>query len=353
MSVMRLQMLGLMVLAACSTQFFAPGEVLDESGSDDASETATAVQGNCLESVEAMTGCIDRDNYVTDLKFIAAPRPPGDAHWQAVQDLCFERFTAYGYEVELHQYGTGVNVIGTKLGAVSPSEVIVVAAHYDHIPSCAGADDNATGVAGVLEVARVLAQASLERTVVVACWDQEELGLIGSRSWVLRANTKSDTILANFNFEMIGYTDDAANTQSVPAGFDVVFPEAIAELASNNYAANFIAIVADDLALAPAQAIERHADRLGLPLLHLGLPDELKNSPLLNDLRRSDHATFWEFDHPAMMITDTSNFRYDAYHCGDGQDTVDNLDHEFTTKVLRASTGAIVELAGLMPAPAQ
>ncbi|MEM6992738.1 MAG: M28 family peptidase [Myxococcota bacterium] len=340
-------LLPIAMAAGCSTSFPAPANFTVEQ---EPTTTTGEPEPLCGESVEAMSACVDGSRYLTDLEFIAAPRPPGDAHWQAVQDLCFDRFTEFGFDVELHQYGTGVNVLGTKVGATAPDETVVVSAHYDHILDCAGADDNATGVAGVLELARVLAEAELERTVIFACWDQEEIGLIGSRSWVLRANENDEQIVANFNFEMIGYTDHTPGSQSVPAGFDLLFPEAVEELAANGNAGDFITVIADDLAATQAEALIRHADRIDIPLVHLPLSSELKNSPLLSDLRRSDHATFWEFDLPAMMLTDTSNFRYAAYHCAEGEDTVDNLDHEFTTKVLRISTAAVVESLGLIAA---
>lgn len=329
--------------AGCSASFSAPDNFSEqESSSGDSDEP------KCGESVDSMVECIEQERYVTDLTFIAAERPPGDAHWQAVQDLCFDRFTQLGYEVELHQYGTGINVIGTKRGLEVPDQAVVISAHYDHIPGCAGADDNATGVAGVLEVARVIAESDFQRTAIVACWDQEELGLVGSRTWVQRANADRQDLVANFNFEMIGYTDDAPGTQMIPAGFEALFPEGVAELEASGFAGNFITVVADELATEQAKIIERYADQIGLPLVRLELSGELKNSPLLADLRRSDHAPFWELNYPAMMLTDTSNFRYAAYHCGEGEDTVDMLDHEFSTQVLRASTGAIGETLGFL-----
>ena len=356
MASMRAGLFAALATLGCSANFPAPANFLADDDDDDgqtedtaASSSTGVVDLGCAQDAETMADCVEVPRYVTDLEFIADVRTPGDPHWQSVQDLCFDRFTELGYEVELHMYGTGINVIGTRLGLTLPEELVVVAAHYDHIEDCGGADDNATGVAGVLEVARVLAEAQYERTTVVACWDQEEIGLFGSRSWVLRARDETPGIVANFNFEMIGFTDSAPNTQGVPAGFDLLFPEAVGELAERDNAGDFITLVADDLAVAPAAALQAHADRIGLPLLYLELPADLKNSPLLSDLRRSDHAPFWDYDYPAMMLTDTANFRNAAYHCVAGQDTVDRLDHEFSGQVVSATTGAVVETLGLLP----
>lgn len=294
-----------------------------------------------------MADCVEQARYESDLEFIADVRVSGDTHWLAVQELCFDRFTELGYETMLMEYETGINVVGRRAGATLPDEHVVVAAHYDHIPGCQGADDNATGVAGTLEVARVLAEAEFDRSIVVACWDQEEVGLIGSRVFVMDATARGDTIAAYFNFEMIGFTSDEPMSQEVPFGFDVAFPEAYGEVEATGFIGNFITLVADELIRGPAQAMVRHADRIGLPIVWLELSAEFKVSPLFSDLRRSDHATFWDADMPAMMVTDTSNFRYENYHCAAGEDSIDNLDHGFSAQVLSATVGAAVETLGL------
>src|SRR5690606_20146741 len=136
-----------------------------------------------------LSQCVEAARYQADLEAIAMPREPESAHWQAVQDLCAERLEGLGFTVERHAYATGVNVIGVREGTSEPQRRVLVGAHYDHIAGCAGADDNASGVAGALEAARVLAMASFPRTLVVACWDEEERGLIGSRAYAERART--------------------------------------------------------------------------------------------------------------------------------------------------------------------
>src|SRR5262245_45469411 len=103
-----------------------------------------------------LASCYDPVAYKADVTFVGKPREHHSAHWQAVQDLGFDRLSELGFEVERQVYDTGVNVIGTKKGARSPGEQVIVSAHYDHIPGCPGADDNATGVAAVMEIARIL-----------------------------------------------------------------------------------------------------------------------------------------------------------------------------------------------------
>jgi hypothetical protein len=332
-----------------SSETSGPGESDTESGGPGESDTETETGDEACPTNTAaeLAACVDKDLYLADLEFIAQPREPGSAHWQAVQDLCFERFTAYGFEVDLHAYGSGVNVVGRKLGTETPEQQIVVAAHYDHIIGCNGADDNATGTAATLEAARVLSMRDYPRTLIVACWDEEEDGLIGSEAYVNAAASAGDQILFNYNFEMIGYFDDAPDAQMVPAGLDLIFPVQYAELESWGFTGDWIALIVDEGGLTHAEAMAAHADALGLKYLLLDLPNELKNSPLAADLRRSDHAAFWAVDYPAMMITDTSEFRYANYHCGAGEDAVELLDHDFARNVIAASVGGAAESLGL------
>lgn len=313
----------------------------DEVGTETAGETGA--QDCASESPADLVACVEQERYVADLEFIAQPREPGSDHWQAVQDLCADRFAEYGFEVELHTYASGVNVIGRKPGTGSSGEEILVAAHYDHIPGCNGADDNASGTAAVLEAARVLSQASFTRTLVVACWDEEELGLKGAEAYAARARDNGQQILFNYNYEMIGYFDDAPGSQMVPDGLDLLFPDEYATLEEWGFTGDWIALIVDENGLEHAQLMAAHADTVGLKSLVLNVPNDLKNSPLLGDLQRSDHAAFWAVDYPAMMITDTSEFRYANYHCGTGEDEVEFLNHDFSYKVIAASVGAIAQ----------
>lgn len=320
----------------------------DADGDADGGE-GSGVAENCgTDRPGALVACVDGSRYQTDLEAIASPREPGSAHWQTVQDLCADRLEGLGFTVEREDYGTGTNVIGTKAGTAGGDEYVILSAHYDHIDGCVGADDNASGVAGMLEAARVLAQRDYPRNLVVACWDQEEFGLLGARAYAQAASARGDEVVFNFNYEMIGYVSDEPNSQSIPTGLDALFPQQAGEIEADDFRANFIALIVNKRGVAHMEAMAHWADLLGLPNQILDVPDDAKNSPLLSDLRRSDHATFWEVDYDAAMITDTSEFRYDAYHCRNGlEDVVENLDNEFSTAVIKASVGAIAESLGL------
>ncbi|MCB9598159.1 MAG: M20/M25/M40 family metallo-hydrolase [Sandaracinaceae bacterium] len=295
------------------------------------------------DTPESLMGCVERARYVTDLEAVEGARSPSDAHHDEVRDMIATRLEALGLTVERHDYGTGVNVIGTLAG--TSDERVLVSAHYDHIPDCPGADDNGSGVAGALEVARVLAMATHDRTLVVAFWDEEERGLVGSEAYANRHATTGEPLVANLVFEMIGYRDETPNSQSFPDGFELLFPRQIRQIQANQMRGDFILLIADELhSTASVEAYQRMAARVSLPAIALVLDDGNKRSPLLGDLRRSDHAPFWALDEPGVMIGDTANFRYARYHCGAGADTSDHLDPDFSVQVIQATVGAAAEL---------
>lgn len=303
--------------------------------------------GNGGVSIESMVTAVDVSRYEADLNAVTGVRNNGSAAWQAAQDLCADRLTSLGFTVERQNYGTGVNVIGTLPGQTDTQ--LIISAHYDAVPNCEGADDNASGVAGALEAARVLSAAQYERTLVVACWDEEERGLIGSSEYASRARAQQVDIAAMYSLEMIGYSSDEPNTQLLPVGFAALFPAQVAEVQANEFRGDFIALVANERSFVMNKAFERYADGLGLPWIELTLKNIVLFSPATADLRRSDHAPFWEQSYPGIMLTDSANFRNFHYHCTEGPDTTDRLDSDFAVKVIKSVVGATAELAVIVP----
>ncbi len=338
--------------SAASTQ--QPGSSDDTTSStgaagDSSSSTTTPGQTASSSTTAATEGCpaqlgecIEPERYQADLEFIADLRVPGTTHWQAVQDLCADRLGELGFEVQMFDYGSGINVLGTRPGA-GDGQVVLVGAHYDHIEGCLGADDNATGVAAALETARVLAMGSFEHDLVIACWDEEERGLVGSSAFVGAALDQGIEIAAYYNFEMLGYATDEPETQRVPTGFDLLFTEQTAALEANENRGDFLFVAADDLSGPALASIELYAVQYELPTLTVSLSADQKKSDLFGDLRRSDHAPFWNGDLPAMFITDTAEFRNDNYHCIGGEDTVESLTPLFTEKVMRVAVSAAAD----------
>ncbi len=300
---------------------------------------------------EELAKSVETDRYVADLTFIAKERFPDSPHWKAVQDLSAKRLQELGYEVERQDYGTGTNVIGVLPGTDAATGQVIISAHYDHLQGCPGADDNGTGVAGALEAARVLASAKgrFRGTLVVAFWDEEERKRLGSLAYTKRAKVeRGDVIATAYVFEMLGYKSDKAGSQQFPTEFGVVFPEQVAWVEKNGKRGDFVVLIADDGSRSATERFSRYAKKFGLPTLLLELTEGLRNVPELRDLRRSDHASFWEHNYPAVMLGDTGNFRNPNYHCKDDLiDQVSDLDHGFATRIVQATVAATVESLGL------
>lgn len=209
------------------------------------------------------------------------------------------------------------------------------------------ADDNASGVAATLEIARLLATADFDRTTMIGCWDEEETGLDGSIAFVAAEAASRDEVVMYFNFDGIGYRTSEENSQTVPTGFDLVFAEQYAMLMNDGFKGDFIALIANSTAHDAAQALYEQATGLGVTAVVLELPAGAETSDLFADLRRSDHAAFWDGGLPAVFATDTANFRNPHYHCMGGPDDVADIDQPFAVGVTAATAAAAAISLGL------
>ncbi len=308
---------------------------------DDDGKTAASTALDCTGAeIPGVLGCADPARYEADLLAVAGARGVGTEHYTAVQKLIQDRLKELGYTVELQAYGEGTNILATKAGSKAADELVIIGAHYDGVPNCTAADDNASGVAGALEVARLLATSSPERTLMFAFWDEEENGLRGAAQHAMALHAAGKKVVTVLDFETIGYFSTQPDSQQIPPGFDFVFPIVKTMMAENGKAGDFITLVYDTKSDPAVAALGAAAKQLGLPSAPLLLDDAMLTASSLADLRRSDHAAYWMAGFPAVMITDTANFRNTHYHCKDGEDSADRLDHDAATRVVHATAVA-------------
>lgn len=228
------------------------------------------------------------------------------------------------------------NIIVDLPGTDLATEVLIVGAHLDAVPRTPGADDNGTGVAAVLEIARLLKSVPIRRTVRLIVFNLEEAGLAGSRQYVLRELNAADpppTIVGMMSLEMLGYYSDEPGSQTSPIKpIEGVFdPPTVAD---------FISVV----------GIKRHESfsrRLGEEMRAASdgpkvLVVDFTPVPL-PDMLRSDHTPFLLAGHPAVMVTDTANFRNPHYH--GPTDTIDTLDPDRFASTVRGLVHAIYAIA--------
>jgi Zn-dependent M28 family amino/carboxypeptidase len=233
------------------------------------------------------------------------------------------------------------NIIATHQGLTRPNEQVVVLAHYDTVAGTPGADDNASGVAVMLEIARVLARFSFERTINFIGVSLEEnenddepcSGTRGSQALAAYAREIGWNISGVIVLESVAYAGENV-VQTKPVGLPVLIPEV----------GNFVAVISNEhsqqIARGFAQAVERY--RVDLPFVDLTVPG---NGEQIPDSRRSDHAPFWDAGYKAIMVTDTTNFRSPHYHRP--TDTLETLNLEFAAKVCCATAGLTLDMAQL------
>ncbi len=216
----------------------------------------------------------------------------------------------------------GVNVIGTlnrthgESRGSRDSQAILIGAHYDTVPYSPGADDNASGVAAMLECARVLSESDCDRPIAFVAFDAEENqtsteGLHGSTAYVA-ALAPAKNPAAAIIFESVGFSSTTIK-QRLPASFRFLFRATYRALARQKFAADSLLILSKGPGRAVSRHLEESASRPGiqLPVLPLEVPRWM---PLVRNLRRSDHAPFWLAGIPAVMISDTANFRNPHHH---------------------------------------
>ena len=207
---------------------------------------------------------------------------------------------------------TGRNVYSVQTGTDFPDQKFIICAHYDDMPQspiAPGADDNASGVAAVLEAARVISQIQTKYTIIYALWDEEEVGLIGSANYANHAYTSGEDILGVINLDMIGWdsNDDNAfdlHSRSVGNSFD------LARLGSA--IADYFPISAN-------------------PLI------------LTSGATSSDHASFWSKGYNAIMIAEESVYDFNPYY-HTSNDNINHFKFTYFLNLSKLSIGTIMFL---------
>lgn len=303
------------------------------------------------DPIPAIVAAINGDSIWSYLDMLEGRRHYTSAptHLNEVRDFIASRFSASGFEPVVQPFAYGgdnaENSWVTLPGFASTTHTIISDAHYDAVNVSPGADDNASGVAGMLEILRVINSYPSESNMRFIAFDLEESGLVGSGRYVFNGGIEpNDTIDAVFNFEMIGYVDSSNNSQTVPNGFNLLFPQLYAQLQADTFKGDFI-LLANNTSSAQLAAAFSNANSTYVPALKTRIAEVAGTGTQVADLRRSDHARFWDASLPAIMITDGANFRNNHYHTS--TDSVYFLDKPFTTLVTQTTAAAIASMAGV------
>ncbi|MCS7086511.1 MAG: M28 family peptidase, partial [Bacteroidia bacterium] len=309
-------------------------------------------EGGPSPDVADWVAAVDAERMTADLRFLTQSfrhRSSDPQHLEACRDFIRQRLESLGYPTRLHTFDyqgyEGKNYLARKAGIGAPERVLIVDGHYDGVAQTPGADDNATAVVALLEIARILAPHRFRKTLEFAAFDLEESGLVGSRAYVQNGTLENDVVEGALNMEMIGYYSDQPNSQQIPPGFDLLFPEATQQVTADQRRGNFIANVGNPQSKALQDSFSSAAARYVPELKVVNLNVAPQFYAVASDLLRSDHASFWLAQQPAIMLTDGSNFRNPHYHLP--SDSLATLNLNFMTRV----TQAVLATAALWAEP--
>ncbi|HUY31842.1 MAG TPA: M28 family peptidase [Pirellulales bacterium] len=233
---------------------------------------------------------------------------------KSLREAGYERVERQGYDVK----GRNCDNLQVELpGTEHADEIVVVGAHYDSVEGTPGANDNGSGTAAMLALARRFASRKCERTLRFVAWVNEEppyfqSNTMGSLVYARRCRQRNEKIVAAISLETIGYYSDEKGSQKYPPPLKLMFPSE----------GNFIGFVSD----VPSRPLLEKA------ALHSTLPG----------VGWSDQWSFWQEGYPGLMVTDTAPYRYPHYH--KPTDTPGQLDYDRTARVVDGLDAALAEL---------
>ncbi len=301
-----------------------------------------------IPGIQQIIAQIDTGRLRQNLQFIEGirHRTTGAAHLQEVRDSLSGIFQRYGLQTRIHGFPfdasfNGQNIIGRKPGIVSDTKTYIVDGHYDTVNDSPGADDNGSAIAGMLEILHVISTLQLKNSVEFIAFDLEESGLAGSVAFVPDGIIAYEDIQGVINMDMIGYFSNVPNSQTVPAGFEIAFPDLYAELVANNFRGNFIISTANTNSK-PLQIVFDTMASQYVPSLLVGSIEVAGNGEFIPDSRRSDHVAFWDAGYTALHLSDGAETRNPNYH--DPTDTLGSVNFSFMSDVTKAVFATILNL---------
>jgi Zn-dependent M28 family amino/carboxypeptidase len=255
---------------------------------------------------------------------------------QATAAYIEDALKSEGYRVDSQEYVTENrkvrNLIAEIPGAGRAGEIVIVGAHYDTAYDCPGADDNTSGVAALLELARLLHGTHPARTIRFVAFVNEEppwfqTEAMGSWVYAKHLHKLNENIVAALSIETVGMYSDSPDSQHYPAGFAALYP-------SKGNFIGFIGNLSSRTLVREAVASFRKAARF---------PSEGAAVPAwIQGVGWSDHWSFWKEGYPAIMVTDTAPFRNPNYH--QPSDKPGTLDYDRMARVVHGLAAVVHDL---------
>lgn len=288
-----------------------------------------------IESREVTVDVPALQRHVRELAVTYSPRSvENPAMLEAAGDYVLAQMRAAGAQPEIQNVDVNGAVYRNFITRFGPADgpLLVIGAHYDACGQTPGADDNASGVAALLELTRLLARDRPSKPVELVAYTLEEppyfrTDFMGSYWHARSLAQQKRAVRLMVSLEMIGFYRDQAKSQDYPvAGLGVLYPDQ----------GNFIALVgafSDVSNMRRMKALFKGAS--DLPVESINAPSSVPGVDF------SDHASYWRFGMPAIMVTDTAFLRNPNYH--EAGDTPDTLDYVRMAKVVRAVHAVAME----------
>ena len=282
------------------------------------------LRNDLQQDINFLTGNIGPRNYLNY---------PG---LQLAVEFIDRSFTSSDYAVEHQKYQIGdrqyENLIVEIPGNQNNSEIVVVGAHYDSAFNTAGANDNGSGTAGIIELAKLFKDFHPQKTLRLVAFVNEEPPFfwtenMGSLVYAQRCHQRKENIVAMLSLETMGYYTNETNTQKYPTPLNLIYPSQ----------GNFISFVGNlKSRKLVRQVINSFQQQVDFPSEGAAVPN------VLPGIGWSDHWSFWQQGYPAIMVTDTAPFRYPHYHTLD--DTADKIDYDSLARVVMGMQKVITKL---------
>lgn len=253
------------------------------------------------------------------------------------KDFFINSFSQAGYKVQIQEYQienqSYYNLEVEKTGTTKPNEIIVIGGHYDSAYTSPGANDNGTGAAATLELARIFANKNTNRTIKFVEFTNEEPPFfwtenMGSLVYTKNLKQQGKNIVAMLSLETMGYFDDQPGSQEYPYPINLIYPNQ----------GNFISFIGNIKSSNLVKtAISSFRNHVKFPSQGTALPDYIPG------VGWSDQWSFWQQGYQGIMVTDTAPYRYQYYHTGD--DTIDKIDLDKFTRVVNGLVDVISDLS--------
>lgn len=307
MKSLKIALLSLLGISACAESELEPVTTNETAAQSSATVDLTlpALERRLSDSVKHLAETIGERN-------LAHPQ-----QLQASADWIVDQWQLQGLEPQIHTYsinGKPCHNIDVTVSQAKPEPVVIIGAHYDSVAGTPGADDNASGVASMLEVSRALAGMDLDLTVRCVAFVNEEPPYfstydMGSFVYADMIHERGDEVAYMISIESVGFFRDEEGSQKYPPPLDEFYPSV----------GNFIGVVGD---LKNGMGVGRISKLMkasgDLAIESAVLPGSIPG------VDWSDHASFWHYDYPGVMVTDTAPFRNPNYH--EDTDTLSTLD---------------------------